>query len=319
MSRCLLFSFLALAGATSAVGEVHFFTDEQSFYEYRVFQGSSTLVGVEHFDCCAHIPAGERARLTNPLCWAVPNVDPDTGYGFPEGLCQVMCVAASAGNLVGWATLDDPPDVLVAPERSEPYTRAVFAEVGTSQFGPPVVGYTAVGFWLADPTQRSIRLNVYDIRGLLIGSTLVQTGPEWIFCGVVVDFGDTAIGVIELASPGDEVADDWALYAQLGCPFPGASGQYCTADIWPNNGDGRWDYDLDGDCVVDLRDLAELLSNYGLIGPAGRMHEAGDVEPENGDGIWVDAVDGDGDVDLADLAELLAQYGDDCNLRPPGR
>jgi hypothetical protein len=83
-----------------------------------------------------------------------------------------------------------------------------------------------------------------------------------------------------------------------GCPNPGDSGWYCTADIEYTN-----------ECVVDLLDLAALLSNYGLT--TGATHEQGDVEPEDGNGVW-DETDGDGDVDLADLARLLSQYGDDC-------
>ena len=55
--------------------------------------------------------------------------------------------------------------------------------------------------------------------------------------------------------------------------------------------------DLDGDCDVDIADLAELLSNYGTT--SGAVYEDGDL-------------DEDGDVDLADLAALLAQYGKTC-------
>ncbi len=56
--------------------------------------------------------------------------------------------------------------------------------------------------------------------------------------------------------------------------------------------------DLDGDCDVDLSDLAILLANYGTAGGAG--YEDGDL-------------DGDGDVDLTDLAGLLAVYGTTCS------
>ncbi len=73
-----------------------------------------------------------------------------------------------------------------------------------------------------------------------------------------------------------------------GCPNPGASGYYCDADI-----------DGSADCIVDLADLAVLLSNYGTT--SGATHDQGDLEG------------GDGDVDFADLAALLGQYGDDCN------
>jgi len=95
------------------------------------------------------------------------------------------------------------------------------------------------------------------------------------------------------------------------CPELGDSGKGCSADIVPNNGDGFWDYYDDGDCDVDLADLAQLLSNYGCM--TGCTHEMGDVWPETGDGMWEDGVDGDGLIDLNDLAELLSQYGDDCN------
>lgn len=53
--------------------------------------------------------------------------------------------------------------------------------------------------------------------------------------------------------------------------------------------------DINGDNVVDLADLAELLANYG------------DGSPVAGD------LDNDGDVDLTDLAQLLANYGSNCN------
>ena len=55
--------------------------------------------------------------------------------------------------------------------------------------------------------------------------------------------------------------------------------------------------DLDGDGDVDLSDLAQLLSNYGMT--SGAAYEDGDM-------------DGDGDVDLSDLAALLAVYGTSC-------
>ncbi len=56
--------------------------------------------------------------------------------------------------------------------------------------------------------------------------------------------------------------------------------------------------DLDGDGDVDLADLAQLLSNYGMT--SGAVYEDGDL-------------DEDGDVDLADLAALLSVYGTVCD------
>ena len=94
----------------------------------------------------------------------------------------------------------------------------------------------------------------------------------------------------------------WGVAAVEGCPNAGGSGNYCAADVYPNNGDGAWNYADDGDCVIDMGDLGELLPNYGVT--SGMTREDGDVYP-------VPA--GDGAVDMSDLGELLAQYGDDCN------
>lgn len=87
-----------------------------------------------------------------------------------------------------------------------------------------------------------------------------------------------------------------------GCPNPGASGNFCTADCFPHNGDGIWNYPADdGDCIINIQDLANLLAGYGTT--TGATREDGDVFP----------VGGDGAVNIQDLAMLLGQYGDDCN------
>jgi len=54
--------------------------------------------------------------------------------------------------------------------------------------------------------------------------------------------------------------------------------------------------DLDGNCVVNIADLAIMLANYG----------SHDATPEEGD------LDGDQDVDLSDLSLLLANYLHEC-------
>ena len=84
------------------------------------------------------------------------------------------------------------------------------------------------------------------------------------------------------------------------CPNRGESGRYCSADI-----DGSFD------CLVNLADLAECLSHYGMTSGATPLEC--DLDPYDPDGCD----HGDGDVDLADLAELLGQYGDNCNWPQP--
>ena len=55
--------------------------------------------------------------------------------------------------------------------------------------------------------------------------------------------------------------------------------------------------DINGDGVIDLSDLAILLSNFGT---------AAGAQPSDGD------IDGDGDVDLSDLAVMLSLFGTFC-------
>ena len=88
-----------------------------------------------------------------------------------------------------------------------------------------------------------------------------------------------------------------------GCPNPGAHGLFCTADCYPHNNDGVWNYPADdGDCKINIQDLANLLGSYGMT--TGATREDGDIFPAPG---------GDGAVNIQDLAMLLGQYGDDCN------
>ena len=66
--------------------------------------------------------------------------------------------------------------------------------------------------------------------------------------------------------------------------------------LCPNAGcdDGGIDADFDGDCDVDLQDLATLLAQFGASGS-----------------LSADT-DGDQDVDLSDLANVLSRFGNVC-------
>jgi hypothetical protein len=115
----------------------------------------------------------------------------------------------------------------------------------------------------------------------------------YIFDLVPSDAGEYDCVVTQILDPFCVATSDAATLTvnPAGCPNPGDSGNYCTADI-----------DGSGDCIVALNDLAQLLANYGIT--TGATPDQGDIDPPP---------DGDGDVDIGDLAALLAQYGDDCN------
>lgn len=93
-------------------------------------------------------------------------------------------------------------------------------------------------------------------------------------------------------------------------PPPGETDLLGRTRMWDGDGDGTatvdhgaYEFDsptqgdTDGDCDVDLQDLATLLASFGMTGNAAF---------ENGD------FDADGDVDLQDLATLLANFGSAC-------
>jgi len=106
-----------------------------------------------------------------------------------------------------------------------------------------------------------------DPRCPVVGAGGTNTGD-----GSVLVVGQTAIGLASSAT------DDAELGA-VPCWFDTCLG------------------DLNGDGVVDLADLALMLSNYGQS--SGQTYEDGDL-------------DGDGDVDLSDLALMLSVYDTVC-------
>ena len=117
-------------------------------------------------------------------------------------------------------------------------------------------------------------------------------------------FGDYTIDWWTIDGGGEmfTTGGDFELSGTIGQPDAGVlmtGGDYALAGgFWAGGAAEPFCFgDLDGDGVIGLSDLAQLLSNYGT--PSGAVYEDGDL-------------DADGDVDLADLAALLAVYGTTC-------
>lgn len=72
-----------------------------------------------------------------------------------------------------------------------------------------------------------------------------------------------------------------------GCSNPGGSGNFCTADV-------------SGNCLIDIGDLALMLSAFGTHPGDCTYNPAADIAPPAG-------------IDITDLAALLSQFGDNCN------
>lgn len=81
----------------------------------------------------------------------------------------------------------------------------------------------------------------------------------------------------------------WYLQLQAGNGVPACNQPGCETS------------DINGDCLVDINDLAVLLSNFGTA--TGATFADGDIDPAGGDG----------DVDITDLAIMLSDFGTNCN------
>jgi hypothetical protein len=110
------------------------------------------------------------------------------------------------------------------------------------------------------------------INGQVVADRNIGAGHQ--FIGVIDTAGFTSFEIVDLEQQTAWGADDFTFAVS-----PAIAG------------------DLNGDCVVDLTDLAQLLANYGVA--SGAAYEQGDL-------------DGDGDVDLSDLSALLSAYGTVC-------
>lgn len=141
-----------------------------------------------------------------------------------------------------------------------------------------------------------------------VAKLLASDGDEYDWFGYSAALSDDYL--ICGARADDDPGAGYVFSYPCDCPHCESSSNDCMADVLPNNSDGVWTPAVDGDCRVNLFDLAQLLAHYGCTDCT---HEDGDIWPENGDCRWQDGVDGDGYVGLSDLATLLAQYGDDCN------
>ena len=194
-----------------------------------------------------------------------------------------------------------------------------FPSVAVNQYDTLAVGfcrsstteYASIYYWYrqADGTMPDPLLIYAGTSHYTGGGYSVERWGD--YTGTVVDPADDTTFWHYNEYPNPAAQTKWRTWVQkftvdeppTSCPGPGTWGDYCSADIYPNNGDGVWTYPLvDGDCVIDLLDLAQLIGRFGIT--SGATREDGDIYPPG---------TGDGMVDLFDLAELLGQYGDDCN------
>ncbi|GMU84061.1 MAG: hypothetical protein AMXMBFR47_39310 [Planctomycetota bacterium] len=179
---------------------------------------------------------------------------------------------------------------------------------------------TGTGVVTGNVTNSGGRLKPGLSAGILtISSAYVQQAPG----AMEIEIGGAAPGLFDLVHVGGAAALGGELHVKLIDDFvpatgntfvvltassingtfatltgaPGFTLSYTPTQVVLTYNAPNLPADLDGDCDVDINDLATLLSNYGTESSA--THDMGDV-------------DGNGNVDLSDLAALLSQFGTVC-------
>lgn len=213
-----------------------------------------------------------------------------------EGRASVSQTSSLTNTLIS-ATGDSHIHAYVEEDQTSAYAQALaesFFQVEFDLTAPTAVNLVGETNW--------VRSTVDPPREVLVSVTLYQDGlplfshaREYTYpSGVIQDDGDTFAfaDALPIGSYALEIIAYTEAYSQ------GPWRQYAEAtssyDVTMNI---SLPGDLDGDCDVDLADLAQLLANYGVT--SGAVYEDGDL-------------DLDGDVDLADLAALLAVFGASC-------
>jgi len=166
-------------------------------------------------------------------------------------------------------------------------------------YGPASIDYSCVEGWepgLGGEANMAANPNMIDPDGVDDALGTPDDDPRLNFGSPCIDAGDNA------AFP------DGIWFDAVGAPrFHDDPGTEDTGNL--NGGGGVIDMgacefqgitcfaDITGDGQINLADLGQLLSNYGMT--SGASYSNGDLN-------------GDGAVELSDLGELLARYGDSC-------
>ena len=192
-------------------------------------------------------------------------------------------------------------EVIITNPNPNPVTYQFFNLVDLDLRGTPVDDTASV----SDPNAILLR---YEDGGsttfaevLGVGATAYQLDASF---SLRSQLNGGAANLDNVATPftGDAaVALQWTLTIDPGASATMVS-KFAVNQSLANSGCGAacdvpgGDADIDGDCDVDLSDLAGLLANFGS---GSATHSQGDT-------------DFDGDVDLTDLANLLGAFGASC-------
>ena len=274
---CLLTGLgLASAGWEQAAGQCQTFSD-LGFFEAFNEQAGWQLLAVEDFEPpVSNLGFAESAFLADPLEGGTPNVDPESGLGFPAGLAGDTVTVQSNVALPN-ASVPAPGSGLAAigpgfldPGLPAPGSVMVGANIfdeSTDLVFSPDAALTAVGLTLEVAFGGSAEVTVFGVEDEeILRQTVVAPEGESVFFGV--SCVEATIRRINVGGTGGELVDDIQTWSETPVDCPWDCG----------NGDG----------IVNVVDFLALLAQWG--------------EPGSCD------FDGDG-VGVTDFLDMLAWWG----------
>jgi hypothetical protein len=289
----LCLAVTGLATPAHAGGVCLEFLDQAEFEDYCMQHGK-LLKGIETFEE-SNVPdgAGSKVTLPAPLQGNVPNVDPDTLLGFPDGLTEKNLIIQDNVFPGPNPPFPDPSGSSVALfvlGTGPPYN-VNSKKVGEDMFieDPPVWAsldliftdpyHTGVGFELSRFEGYALagwHISVYNMAGVEIAKFFVPPPPApeptKFFWGVWCDEGIGRINIWDEAGPEPDAIDNIQMWMEPGQP-PACPGD-CSIppDKVVNIIDfltllaqwgGPGSCDLDGNGVVNINDFLLMLAFWG--------------------------------------------------------
>lgn len=223
MKRKTLFVAMLLAAypTTSALGGEIFWTlNQEEFHDFMA--GNKVLKGIEDFEE-SNVGFGQLAALFDPLVFGVPNVDPASGLGFPNGLAEENLLLQSNINEQGLFVQPGNGMVALGQGFLDGQNIPNSVVVGANNFAEsldiifdPSDNHTGVGFnflvGLGDPIAV---ITVFDKNDEVIFKDVFDAGSEKMFFGI---WSPDTIGRINIGGPGGELVDN----IEMWIPAPGA-------------------------------------------------------------------------------------------------
>jgi hypothetical protein len=210
-----------------------------------------------------NVPPGQAALLTSTLEGNVPNVDPNFGWGFPNGLANKNLIIqtnpvspnaphpdpgsniAAVGQDLWFPGL--PNSIVVGPNFNDDSLDLIF---------DPGENHTGIGFDVFNPFVESgdtIHIAVFDKGNVEIAKEIVPAQQDKFFFGIWC--GET-IGRINIAGMTVDLAPDFEIVDNIQMWMEPEQAPTCP-----------WDCGTPHNKVVDIIDFLALLGQWGQLGP----------------------------------------------------